>query len=177
MMALIGKLIDILQQKWLIHLLAVVLIIWLSLHLFCWLCGALAMAPRMKKKGLKPRIAAFLPGWQSWSELQLLHRERQSKAMAALVWWGNALAMAGAAATIWAAVCYLHELVFGVFILLILALFLWIAALVIYIRYRAIEYDGLKEFFPQRPMRMITLLGMVLAIPLHRILLMLGYAK
>lgn len=172
-MSTLSKLIDLVQQPWLLHTVLVLAAVWVLLNLVCLVFGALGLYLPGKKSQKAPYWPAFLPGGQVWYTLHLAEKPRLARHAVGLLWWIPALLAGAAAAVIWAAELYLTGKA-GVLLLLAVAVFLLLVALGMYILLRQMEFRVLFARMEKSAFRILALVGAVVGIPLHRIVLFLG---
>jgi hypothetical protein len=170
-MDLLFKIVDLVQQPWLIKTVLTLACCWVAMNMVCWVFGALALYKKGKAKACKPYLPAFIPGGQVWYTLQLAGESSAANRAEHLLWWCPTLVIAAGADVVWSAVHYLQGGRATVLYMLALAVLLLLAAVALYVWIRVLEFKALGRLLENKTFWIIALVGTVLVIPVQRILL------
>lgn len=175
-MELVSKLLNLIEQNGLLHLLLAAVLCWLVLALACFIFGAAALYGTGSKKGLKPYLPAFLPGGQIWYTLKLAGRARAARRVEHFLWWCPALIALGGAAIVWSAYFYILDAWGGFFALVIPGVLLLLVAVAFYICVRVAELKCLWKMLKGWQWG-FSLIGTLLLLPIQRVFLFIAYKK
>lgn len=145
---------------------------WLGLNLICWVLGAIGLRSLGRRVGVFPLYIACFPNGQIYYTLRLARMERLARRTAWLIWWSMVLFTISLTCLIWAAVFHLQAIQpLWRLLLVMIAVFALMIALIFYIGMRMLEFQALHRLLKNKAILTLCAIGTIFAIPLQRIFL------
>ncbi len=170
-MSVVSKLVNFIQQPWLLKAVLIAAIFWLAAGLICCILGAFGLYAIGRKKRVRPYFPAFFPGGQVRYTLLLAGDGRRARLAEQLMWWCPVVVLAGVTGVVWGAYYYIAtDDSVRLYASLVLAAMLAVVALGLYIGVRVMEFRALSKLL-NRGQWIAALIGTVFLVPVQRILL------